>query len=272
MRGLRSRRGTSEVTSPSGASSSGEEHENSEHYATLVTTCRSHYAARMRKERVAGRGRLAFGGALIVIAALVAAQSVVHLVVVLHFHRMGTFVDLDRSNGLPDIVSTIALALAALAAGVVARRERGFQRVAAALLAAVLTVVMLADLFHDGAHPSSAKGWNVIVLVAVTAGLLGIVALVAGARARGTLVVAVLVLASSFFVTGLDRLDHRFERARGEKTSEYEIVAKEGLELLGWSLVALALWDEAFRRRPAFVTVPTARASRAEAPSRRRAA
>ncbi len=26
-------------------------------------------------------------------------------------------------------------------------------------------------------------------------------------------------------------------------------MAKEGLELLGWSLVALALWDEALRRR-----------------------
>ncbi len=170
---------------------------------------------------MAGPGRLGFGGVLIVIAAFVVAQSVVHLVVVLLFHRMETFVDLDRSNGLPDIVSTVALALAALGAGAVARHERGSQRLAATVLAAVL---------------------------------------------------AVLVLASSFFVTGLDRLDHRFERARGERTAEYQIVAKEGLELLGWSLVALALWDEALRLRRSLVTVPTARASRAPAPSRRRAA
>jgi hypothetical protein len=131
---------------------------------------------------------------------------------------------------------------------------------------------MLADLFHDGAHPSSAKGRYVISLVAVCALLLLVAALFWGTRARVTVAVSVLVLGSSFFVTGLDRLDHRFERARGEKTAEYEIVAKEGLELLGWSLVALALWDEVFRRRSPLVAASTARASRAQAPSRRRAA
>jgi hypothetical protein len=239
---------------------------------TLEVKAGSHYAARMGKGRMAGLGRLGFGGVLTVIAAFVVAQSVVHLVVVLLFHRMETFVDLDRSNGLPDIVSTVALALAALGAGAVARHERGSQRLAATVLAAVLAVLMLADLFHDGAHPSSATGPYVIALVAATAGLLGIVALSSGLRVRVTLVVAVLVLASSFFVTGLDRLDHRFERARGERTAEYQIVAKEGLELLGWSLVALALWDEALRLRRSLVSVPTARASRAPAPSRRRAA
>ena len=141
---------------------------------------------------MAGLGRLAFGGALILIAALVVAQSVVHLVVVLQSHRMGTFVDLDRSNGLPDIGSTVALALAALGAGAVGWRERGFERASATALAAVLTLLMLADLFHDGAHPSSAKGWYVIAVVAGTVGLLGIVALVAGPRARVTLAVAVV--------------------------------------------------------------------------------
>jgi hypothetical protein len=86
-----------------------------------------------------------------------------------------------------------------------------------------------------------------------------------------TLAVGVLMLASSFFVTGLDRLNHRFERARGERTSEFEIVAKEGLELLGWSLIALALWDEALRRRGVGSAVG-AEASRPPAPSTRRAA
>ncbi len=110
-----------------------------------------------------------------------------------------------------------------------------------------------------------------IALVAVAAVLLAIVGLASGLRPRATLGVAVLVLASSFLVTGLDRLDHWFERARGDPIAEYQIVAKEGLELLGWSLVALALWDEALCRRRA-LTAATARASRAQAPSRRRAA
>lgn len=216
-------------------------------------------------------GRLAFGGALLVAGSLVLAQSAVDLVVVLHFHRQGTIVDLDRSNGVPDVVSTLALALAALGAGAVARRERASHRVSATSLAGVLALLMLADLFHDGAHPSSATGRYVIALVTVSGVLLGIVALSSGPRPQATLVLAVLMLASSFFVTGLDRIDHWFERARGDPIAEYRIVAKEGLELLGWSLVALALWDEAARRRAAVGAV-TARASRAPAPSRRRAA
>jgi hypothetical protein len=225
----------------------------------------------MGKGPMAGFGRLAFVGALLTIGLLVAAQSVVHLFVVLHLHRLDTFVDLDRSNGLPDIISTIALALAALGASAVVRRESGAQRVIGMSLAGVLTVLTLADLFHDGAHPSSTKGWYVIVFVAVAAVLLGFVGLTAGRRGRVTLAVGVLMLASSFFVTGLDRLNHRFERARGERTSEFEIVAKEGLELLGWSLIALALWDEALRRRGVGSAVG-AEASRPPAPSTRRAA
>jgi hypothetical protein len=218
---------------------------------------------------MAGFGRLAFVGALLAIALLVAAQSVVHLFVVLHLHRLGTFVDLDRSNGLPDIISTIALALAALGAAAVARRESGAPVVGLSL-AGVLTVLTLADLFHDGAHPSSTKGWYVIAFVAIAAGLLALVALSASMRGRATLAVAVLVLASSFIATGLDRLDQRFQQARGEKTTEFKIVAKEGLELLGWSLIALALWDEALRRRG--VGSVGAEASRPPVPSTRRAA
>jgi hypothetical protein len=79
------------------------------------------------------------------------------------------------------------------------------------------------------------------------------------------------VLAASFFVTGLDRLDHWFERERGDPIAEYQIVAKEGLELLGWSLVALALWDEALRRR-AWVTMAAVQAAEPPRPSTRRAA
>jgi hypothetical protein len=61
---------------------------------------------------------------------------------------------------------------------------------------------------------------------------------------------AIGCLAVSFLIIGLDRLDRRFERERGDLIAEYQIVAKEGLELIGWSLVALALWDAALERRP----------------------
>jgi hypothetical protein len=89
----------------------------------------------------------------------------------------------------------------------------------------------------------------VIALVSATGVLLGLAALEARPRPKATLVVAGVLLVGSFLVNGLDRANQRFERERGDPTAEYQIVAKEGLELLGWSLVALALWDEAFRRR-----------------------
>jgi hypothetical protein len=139
------------------------------------------------------------------------------------------------------------------------------------VLAAVLLLLTLADLLHDGAHPWSRSGPYVIALVLAAWVLLVIVAAASGPRARFTFAAAALIVAASFFTEGLDRLSHELERERGDPIAEYRIVAKEGLELLGWSLVALALWDEALRRR-AVVTLPTVRASRAPAPSRRRAA
>jgi len=122
---------------------------------------------------------------------------------------------------------------------------------------------------HDGAHPFRRAGPLVIAIVVATAVLLAIIAADAAHRARVTLVVAAAVLGGSFLAAGLDRLEW-FDRDPGEPIAEYRVVAKEGLELLGWSLVALALWDEALRRGP--LTSTTARASRAQAPSRRRAA
>ena len=219
----------------------------------------------MGNERRGGFGRRAFAGWLVVVAALVAAQSIVHLLVVLHLHRVDTVIDLDRSNGLPDLVSTVALLLAALGGGAVALGERGVPRMAAALLASLLAALTLADAFHDGAHPSSTNGRYVIALVAGAAGLMALGARFAPRRTKVTLAVAVLALGASLLVTGLDNVDDRFGRARENPTTEYEIVAKEGLELLGWSLVALVLCDEALRRRRGVRAPATTRASRARA-------
>jgi hypothetical protein len=214
---------------------------------------------------------LAFKLALLAVALCTIAQTIVHLVVVLDANRIDTIVDLDRSNGLPDLVSTLALILAAAGAGLVARREAGRRRRMVACLASVLAVLTFADVLHDGPHPTSPDGWYVIALVVATGALLLLVGRDTGPRARTALVVGGAALVSSFLVNGLDRFDHWFERERGDPIAEYQIVAKEGLELLGWSLVALALWDEAFRR-PSATVAPTARASRAPAPSRRRVA
>ena len=206
------------------------------------------------------------------IVGLVLAQSVGHLAMVLGADRIDTFADLDRSNGLPDLVSTLVLASAATAAVKLWRREPAPRPGLAVVLAALLGALTLADLLHDGAHPYRNGGPLVVGLVLAAVGLLAVLAIGSSGRVRWTLAVGMCFLACSFLLIGLDRLDHRFERERGDPTAEYQIVAKEGLELLGWSLVALALWDEALRRRRGGAAVATGRASPARAPSRRHAA
>jgi hypothetical protein len=194
-------------------------------------------------------GRM-FHASIAAIVGVVLVQSLVHLGVVLGGDRIDTIVDLDRSNGLPDLASTAVLAAAAVGAAMLSTRAYGVDRLVTRLTAGSLGVLTLADLLHDGAHPSRSTGPFVIGVVVVTIGLLSIVALEAQPRTQILLAVAGCLLAGSFLVSGLNRLDRWFDRDRGDVVAEVQIVAKEGLELAGWGLVALALWDEAFRRRP----------------------
>ena len=214
-----------------------------------------------------------FAAWVLVIVLVGVVQSIVHLAVVLGSDRIGTLVDLDRSNGLPDLASSIVLAAAAVGAAALASVGPKRLRLLTATLGVTLAALTLADVVHDGPHPSSAVGWSVIAVVAIAGPILGLIAAGASGRVRATLVAAVGLLAASFFINALDQIDaQRFERERGDSTAEYQIVAKEGLELLGWSFVALALWDETLRRRRARGRVVTTPASPGRAASRRRAA
>lgn len=214
-----------------------------------------------------------FAACLGVIVALVVVQSTVHLAITLDAGRIDTFVDLDRSNGLPDIVSTIALVAGSAGALMLSRRETGRGLSSSLVASALLGALTLADFLHDGAHPFRRVGPLVIVLAVAALSLLALIGLRSSRRTTVTLAAAAILLAASFLSAGLDRLDHWFVRERGDPITEYQIVAKEGLELLGWSLVALGLWNEALHRRSLTGrTATTARASRARAASRRRAA
>jgi hypothetical protein len=219
-----------------------------------------------------GFGRRTFTVIVLGIAAVVVLQSVVHLLVTLGFDRIDTIVDLDRSNGLPDLASTVALAAGAAGAAALARPDLATNRATAVVTACLLSGLTLADFTHDGAHPFRRAGPLVIGAVVATALLLAVIGANASGRVRVTLVIATLALGCSFAVAGLHYLDSWFDQDRGKPEAEVQIVAKEGLELLGWSLVALALWEEALRRRNVARGAATARASRAPAPSTRRAA
>jgi hypothetical protein len=184
----------------------------------------------------------AWGAVFVVVVAL---QSMAHLALALHAHRIGSMLDLDRSNGLPDLASTAALAGATVGAVRLAHCPSS-RKATAWALAAILGVLTFADLAHDGPHLSSDLGRLIFGVSIAGVGLLAVVT-ARGTRARLTVVVAGCLLAASFVVGGLDRIDQWFERRRGDPIAEYQIVAKEGLELLGWSLVALALWGHALR-------------------------
>jgi hypothetical protein len=209
--------------------------------------------------------------ALVATFAALVLQSVLHLELVLSRHHVDTILDLDRSNGVPDIVSTIALAAAAAGAAALARRSRALRRATCVSLAALLAFLTVADALHDGAHPTRPHGMLVMGLVFATGALLFVLAVDSDRESRAILAVAFIALARAFLVSGLDRYNQWFERERGDPVREYQIVAKEGLELLGWALVAVALWSEALRPRVSS-ELPTERASRGPAAPRRRAA
>ena len=90
----------------------------------------------------------AFTASVVTISGLVVAQSVGHLVVTLGMHRIGTVLDLDRSNSLPDVVSTVVLGTATAGAAMLSHRAPNARRRAAQAL--VLAVLTLADLLHVG--------------------------------------------------------------------------------------------------------------------------
>ena len=169
----------------------------------------------MGEERREGLGPRRFAAFALGIAALVAAQSLAHLVVVLRVGRIGTFVDLDRSNGLPDIVSTIALATASLGAALLAHRRSDIVRNASRAASLLLAILTLADLLHDGAHPMRHGGPLVIAAVAMTLALLAVVARRASMLFGVTVTIATVALGGSFLVGGLERFDPADSSASG---------------------------------------------------------
>ncbi len=193
--------------------------------------------------------RAVFGGWLLVTATLLVLQSVGHLLATGPFGTIDSLVDLDRSNGIPDVLSTIVIAIAAAGAAATAHRRRGWERLNAVLLAVCVCVVAVDDVV----------GLDRDVTAFVTLTLTGLAILAAaalaaaggGVRAAITLLAGLAALAATLFVGELPDLEQWFERARGDTIIELQIVAKQGLELGGWALVALGAWDRAWpvRRR-----------------------
>jgi hypothetical protein len=195
--------------------------------------------------------RRSFVVLLAALAAVCVLQSWAHVWEVLHRSRLDTAFDLDRSNGLPDVLSTIVIAAAAGGAAVLASRQRGRPQSTSTALAGVLTLVALEDLLH--LRPGVRTIADLVTGITAVAGL-GLLAHFVldkaggGYRARAMLALGLLALAGSLLVGALPELEQWFERARGDPIIEWQIVAKQGLELVGWWLIAMGLWDAALQR------------------------
>lgn len=190
---------------------------------------------------------------MLAIVAVVVAQSVLHVLFTVDLHQRRSLFDVYRVNGIPDLVSTMALGAAAVGAAVLAFFASGRRRIPPAVGAAALGALTLADLVHDGAHPGRSTGKVVIALAVLAIVMVLLVVLTAFTRAKIMFAVAVGLLAGSFMISQVRELDPTFDWRHGQLAHELRVVAKEGFELAGWAFLGLVLWDVALARRPQWV-------------------
>jgi hypothetical protein len=124
------------------------------------------------------------------------------------------------------------------------RAARGRSRLA--ILAGVLTLIALADAVQAGVDRSTLSGDLVLATIAVAALLLLATSFEMPRSAKvSTLVglgfLAVAVAGGLTYDTSLAQIGLA-DLGRGDVTYELGIVAKQGLELAGWTLIAVGLW------------------------------
>jgi amino acid transporter len=170
------------------------------------------------------------------------AESIAHAVAVFVFDSYSSVVDLNVNDSAPDVLSTLAIIAAALGAARLAHSQVADRR-EAWVLAALLTLVVAADIAHTGTESMSVVGALVALALAGVAVL--VVRLARASRRRvalllyGGLGCLVGSLAVSFV---FHRVDGYLDVARGDVVYESKIILKQGLELAGWWLVALGSW------------------------------
>ena len=189
---------------------------------------------------------------------MVAAQSVAHFAVTLganlDFGESNSVFDLERSNGVPDLVSTGVIVAAAVGAIVLAGHSRS-GRLLAAGVAAALLVVATDDTLHEGFQGTGSDRLVVIGALIAAVTLTTCVALRAHGVARTCLLVGlVLLVFDAKAPFAYDQLMNTVGQpwiVRGDFLYELGVVLDEGMELMGWALVTVGLWDAALAARAA---------------------
>jgi hypothetical protein len=192
------------------------------------------------------------GIGLAVTLALFVAQSVLGMVAALEFNSYSSPLDLNRNNAIPDLVSTAAILAGALGAAVLAGAQLGL-RWRATALAIVLSLVALDDLLHAEAEGGGARAMYVAGTLAAVLVLILAVAWRAPRAAAVSLLVGLVLLVvavkEAYWYDQFLNTLQRGDQERGDLDYELGIVLKNGLELLGWSLVAIGLWATALAAR-----------------------
>jgi hypothetical protein len=195
-------------------------------------------------------------------ALVIVAQSVAHLIATVGFGVCDatgfapcpSVFDLDYSNGISDIVSTAVIAAAALGAAVLGARRRP-REVAALALAAVLLLVTVDDALHLEDNAWGVYGVIVIGTIVCAAALTARVAVGVSSGTRWLLLLGTAILAldakAPYFYDQLMNIVGQPALGRGALLYELGVVLDEAMELAGWILLAVGLWDAALSVRPA---------------------
>ena len=185
---------------------------------------------------------------------LVLAQSAAHLDVTLGksiaFDASVSGFDLERNNGVPDVVSILVITAAAVAAFVLGAHHRAGRHVAW-LLGTALLALGVDDALHT--EERGTYGLVVIATFFAVGALVVRVALRTPPATRAPLLGGFVLLALDVkFPFAYDQLMNLVGRpalVRGDLLYEVGVVLDEGMELMGWILVATSLWVAALAAR-----------------------
>jgi hypothetical protein len=187
---------------------------------------------------------------------VVVAQSVAHLIATVRFGVCDatgfapcpSVFDLDRNNGVSDVISTFVIAAAAVGAAVYGARRRPHEG-AALILAALLVFITFDDAMHLEDSMKSVSG--VIVVGTILSAAVLSLRVAVGVR-RETRLLLLLGTATLALDTRIPFLYDQMMNAvgqpalvRGDLLYELGVVLEQAMELTGWILLAVGLWDAA---------------------------
>jgi len=200
-------------------------------------------------------------------AIAIVAQSVAHLIATVEFGvcdasgfgPCSSVFDLDHNNGISDVVSSFVIAVAGIGAAVLGTRRRP-REVMAFVLAAFLFLISFDDTLHLEDTVRNAYGVFVFGTI-VTAGVLLVrVAASVSSETRRLMLFGVAILALDikfpFVYDQMMNVVGQPNLVRGDLLYELGVVLDEAMELAGWTLLAVGLWDAALSIRPADAVLP----------------